>query len=70
MDKETLQKFMFGDYQNIHAYAKRHLIEQIMTLVGRGLRRARDYRSELEAMSLAEVRRERELIANEMKGEQ
>ena len=60
---------MFDDYQRIEGYAKLHLIEKIMSIVGRGIRRARAYRADLESMTLAEVRRERELISNEMKGE-
>jgi hypothetical protein len=53
---------MFDDYQNIHGYAKQHLIEMIMARTGSGLQRARAYRTDLESMTLAEVRREKELI--------
>lgn len=56
---------MFDDFQRIDGCAKLHLIEQIMALVGRGIRRARAYRSDLESMSLAEVRREMQLIEDE-----
>lgn len=60
---------MFDDYQMIEGYAKLHLIEKIMCTVGRSIRRARAYRADLESMTLAEVRRERELIGKEMKNE-
>lgn len=61
---------MFDDWQRMDGYAKQHLIEKIMCFRRWLPKRLRQYRDELEAMTLAEVRRERELIANEMKGEQ
>jgi len=47
-------------------YAKGHLIEQIMCLVGRGMKRARQYRDDLESMTLAELRSERDKIEDEL----
>lgn len=56
-------------FLHINEYAKMQVIEIIMTTVGRRIQRARQYREDLNAMTLEEVRRERELIGKELKGE-
>lgn len=56
---------MVDRFLHMDHYAKGHLIEQIMCLVGRGMKRARQYRNDLETMTLSELRREIQLIENE-----
>lgn len=53
----------------IEEYTRMQMIEKIMFLVGRRLKRAKQYRQDLYDMTLPEVRREQELIARDLKYE-